>query len=98
MTAHQDQVKSRLLMDARLTILHLKVKSFEQRRSGIIFIAVLLGHDMRPVDVIEQPWGAVCECPNCGQVAKTPREGDAIEGRATTTMCPAFQIPERPTP
>jgi len=78
-----------LLAVARGALSELRGSDYPTRRRGVMFISTLLGHRMGVPQLREQPWGTVGQCENCGQIAKAARTGDSIEGRATTTVCPA---------
>lgn len=78
-----------LLSVAKIALAELRGEDYRGRRRGVMFIATLLGHRMGPEQLREQPWGTVGQCENCGQIGKAARVGDAIEGRAVSTLCPA---------
>jgi hypothetical protein len=84
-----EQQEKNLLDAARSTLLELRGANYQARRRGVMYVATLLGHKMGPNQLREQSWGTVGQCANCDQVAKTAREVDVIEGRATCTICPA---------
>ena len=86
LTAAQE---ANLAAAARSTLVEMRGADYGARRRGVMFVASLLGHRMGVEQLREQPWGTVGECANCGQIAKTPRVGDMIDGRATFMLCPA---------
>jgi len=85
----QEKKDENLLAVVSLALVELKGAPFVARHRGVMFIATLLGHKMGVEQLKQQPWGTVGQCANCGQIAKAPRDGDSIEGRATYTICPA---------
>ncbi len=86
------QREANLLATVRLTLIKLRGPDYPARRRGVMAIASMLGHRMGVEQLREQPWGTVGQCANCGQIAKAPRVGDTIEGRATVTFCPANRL------
>lgn len=74
------------------TLAELRGANFQTRRRAIMYVAAVLGHRMKPENLRDQPWGCVGQCENCGQVAKTARDGTIVEGRATFTLCPAASL------
>ena len=85
----KQQREENLLSTVRAALAQLRGADYRTRRRGVMYVATVLGHRMGPEALRDQPWGTVGQCPNCGQIAKAPRDGDSIEGRATTTVCPA---------
>ncbi len=83
------QREANLAAAARSTLVEMRWADYGARRRDVMFVASLLGHRMGVEQLREQPWGTVGECANCGQIAKTPRVGDMIDGRATFMLCPA---------
>lgn len=84
-----EQREANLLASVRVVLEELRGSDYKARRRGVIFVGTLLGHRMGVAQLRDQPWGTVGQCENCGQIAKAERSGDAIEGRATSTICPA---------
>lgn len=86
-----EQQRKNLLAVVSRAIEELRCADFQARRRAVMFVSTMLGHRMGVEQLREQPWGVVGQCANCGQIAKAPREGDTVEGRATTTFCPAVR-------
>ena len=89
--------KENILRVARLALDELRGAEFHVRRRAVMTVPIVLGHRIGVEDLQDQPWGVVGQCANCGQIAKAPREGDTIEGRAVSTVCPAF-TPKKDAP
>lgn len=85
----QAEREANVLSVVRVALQDLRGADYRTRTRGIMFVATILGHKMGPSQLREQPWGTVGECAHCGQIGKTRRDGDAIEGRAISTICPA---------
>ncbi len=86
------QREANLIATVRIALQELRGSDYRTRRRGVMFVATILGHRMGPEQLLEQAWGTVGECANCGQVGKAPKVGDSIEGRATSTFCPASRV------
>lgn len=93
-TLTEEQRGKNLLSVVGLALEELRGTTFTIRRRGVMFVATLLGHKMGLEQLNDQAWGTVGQCANCGQIAKAPREGDSIEGRAVQHLCPARKKPE----
>lgn len=85
----QQEQEANLLSAVRIALDHLQGADYQARRNGVIYIATILGHKLGVKQLRDQTWGTVGQCANCDQIAKAPRVGDSIEGRATYTICPA---------
>ncbi len=84
-----EQQETNLLATVRLALDELRGTDYRTRRRGVMFVATILGHRMGADQLREQSWGTVGQCANCGCIGKASRVGDSIEGRATSTVCPA---------
>jgi hypothetical protein len=84
-----EQRKANVEAVVRRAIADLRGADFESRRRGVMYIPALLGHRIGPYSLRDQPYGVVGQCEHCGQIAKAPRCGDSIEGRAVENICPA---------
>jgi len=84
-----EQAEANLLGTVSIALAELRGEDFRTRRRGIMMVAAVLGHRIGTEQLRDQPWGAVGQCENCGCIGKAPRDGDSLEGRALTTICPA---------
>lgn len=84
-----EQRKANVQAVVRHAIADLRGADFQSRRRGVMYIPAFLGHRIGPDSLRDQPYGVVGQCEYCGQIAKAPRSGDGIEGRAVESLCPA---------